>query len=301
MGSPPQPIWPGVDCHVTVVEKNARPGGRCDRFCRDGHHFDTGPTLFVMPLLFQEEFRALGTSMDERLDLLRVDPTYHLVFDDGSQLALTSDMKSLQEQLESIQPGSFQGLLRYLQEGGRHYQLGLDKLVSRDFRKASDLFSFQNLPLLFRLKPLIPHYRNMSAYFDDPRLKAAFTFQDSYMGLSPFEAPATFSMMPYTELAHGVWYPKGGMYSVVETLTALAREAGVEFIFDTPVERIEVNSTARPRRFARRWATPGCGCGPGQCGSALCLSESASAGWDGRGTLAQEILLFRDQLLLGNG
>ena len=56
----------------------------------------------------------------------------------------------------------------------------------------------------------------MSAYFDDPRLKAAFTFQDVYMGLSPFEAPATFSMMPYTELAHGVWYPKGGMYCIVE-------------------------------------------------------------------------------------
>ena len=121
--------------------------------------------------------------MDERLDLVHVDPTYHLVFDDGAQLALTSDMKSLQEQLESIQPGSFQGLLRYLQEGGRHYQLGVDKLVSRDFRKASELFSVQILPLLFRLKPLIPHYRNMSAYFDDPRLKSAFTFQDSYMGL----------------------------------------------------------------------------------------------------------------------
>jgi phytoene desaturase len=61
------------------------------------------------------------------------------------------------------------------------------------------------------------------------------------MGLSPFEAPATFSMMPYTELAHGVWYPKGGMYSIVEVLMELAQRAGVEFVFDTPVERIEVN------------------------------------------------------------
>ncbi len=227
---------------VTVLEKNSRPGGRCDRFSREGHHFDTGPTLFVMPLLYEAEFRALGTSMRERLDLQRVDPTYHLVFDDGSQLALTSDMKSLQEQLESIQPGSFQGLLRYLQEGDRHYQLAMDKLVNRNFCKASDFFSFQNLPLLYRLKPLIHHYRNMSAYFDEPRLKTAFTFQDVYMGLSPFEAPATFSLMPYTELAHGVWYPKGGMYSVVETLTDLAREAGVEFIFNSAVERIDTNS-----------------------------------------------------------
>jgi phytoene desaturase len=81
----------------------------------------------------------------------------------------------------------------------------------------------------------------MSAYFDDPRLKSAFTFQDVYMGLSPFEAPATFSMMSYTELAHGVWYPKGGMYSIVEALVELAQRAGVTFEFDTPVERIDVN------------------------------------------------------------
>jgi phytoene desaturase len=81
----------------------------------------------------------------------------------------------------------------------------------------------------------------MSKYFDDPRLKTAFTFQDVYMGLSPFEAPATFSMMPYTELAHGVFYPRGGMYSIVEALMDLAREADVEFLFDASVARIDVN------------------------------------------------------------
>jgi phytoene desaturase len=229
--------------HVTVLEKNGRPGGRCDRLSREGHIFDTGPTLFVMPKLYEAEFRALGTSLHEQLDLQRVDPTYHLVFDDGSQLALTSDMKSMREQLENIQRGSFQGLQRYLQEGDRHYQLVLDKLVNRDFRKASDFFNLRNVDLIFRLKPLINHYRNMSAYFVEPRLKTAFTFQDVYMGLSPFEAPATFSLMPYTELAHGVWYPKGGMYSVVESLADLARQAGVEFIFNSVVERIDTNAT----------------------------------------------------------
>ncbi|HEX6269120.1 MAG TPA: phytoene desaturase family protein [Anaerolineales bacterium] len=228
--------------HVTVVEKNSRPGGRCDRVTRDGHHFDTGPTLLVMPLLYEAEFHALGTSMHEALDLQRVDPTYHLIFDDGSRLALTSDLKSMQSQLETMQPGSFQGLLRYLEEGDRHYQLGVEKLVNRDFRAASDFFTLSNLSLLFQLKPLVNHYRNMSAYFEDPRLKAAFTFQDVYMGLSPFEAPATFSMMSYTELAHGVFYPKGGMYSVVEALVELARAAGVQFKFNSPVQRIDVNA-----------------------------------------------------------
>jgi phytoene desaturase len=228
---------------VTVLEKNSHAGGRCDRFSRDGHHFDAGPTLLVMPLLYEAEFAALGTPLREMLQLQRVDPTYHLVFDNGSQLALTSDMKSMQEQLEAFEPGSFSGFMRYIDEGHRHYDVGMEKLVNRDFRKASDFFRLSNLPLIYRIKPLVNHYRNMSAYFDDPRLKAAFTFQDVYMGLSPFEAPATFSMMPYTELAHGVWYPEGGMYSIVEALVELAKCAGVEFEFDAPVARIDVNGS----------------------------------------------------------
>jgi phytoene desaturase len=229
--------------HVTVLEKNSRPGGRCDRFSRDGHHFDTGPTLFVMPLLYEAEFRALGSSLSGQLDLQRVDPTYQLVFDNGTQLSLTSDMQSMSEQLEIMEPGSFQGLLRYLHEGERHYRLTLEKLVNCDFRRASDFFNLDTLALLFQLKPLINHYRNMSAYFDEPRLKSAFTFQDIYTGLSPFEAPATFSMMPYTELAHGVWYPKGGMYRVIESLMDLAGNAGVEFMFGSTVRQIDTNAT----------------------------------------------------------
>jgi len=180
--------------------------------------------------------------MRAMLNLRRVDPTYHLVFDNGSQLALTSDMQSMQTQLEAFEPGSFQGFLHYLDEGHGHYHLSIERLVNRDFRRASDFFAMKNLPLLFQVKPLRNHYRNMSAYFDNPCLKAAFTFQDAYMGLSPFDAPATFSLLPYTELAHGVWYPQGGMYAVVEALMELAQEAGAEFAFDLPVERIEVKA-----------------------------------------------------------
>ncbi len=231
------------DVQVTVVEKNAQPGGRCNRFTREGHTFDTGPTLFIMPRVYEAEFSALGAQAHERLGLQRVDPTYHLVFDDGSQLALTSDEQAMRRQLEAIEPGSYAGFQRYLEEGRRHYDLAMERLVNRDFRTATDFFSPANVPLLFQLQALAAHYDHMAAFFHEPRLKAAFTFQDVYMGLSPFEAPATFSMMPYTELAHGVWYPKGGMYRVVETLMELALEAGVEFAFNQPVERIEVNGT----------------------------------------------------------
>jgi phytoene desaturase len=229
--------------HTTVFEKNRRPGGRCDHFIREGHRFDTGPTLLIMPLVYEEEFAVLGAKFHERLDLQRVDPTYHLIFDDGCQLALTADLTRMYQQLEAIEPGSFQAYLRYMEEGSRHYKLAIEHLVERDFRTAPEFFALSNIPLIFRVHALVPHYRHASTFFHHPHLRAAFTFQDVYMGLSPFEAPSTFSMMPYTELAHGVWYPKGGMSSVVAALMDIACEAGVEFVFDTAVAQIDVDQT----------------------------------------------------------
>ncbi len=227
--------------HVTVFEKNPNPGGRCDWIEREGHHFDTGPTLMVMHRAYEFEFASLGGNMNELLNLQQVDPTYRLIFDDGSQLALTADMQSMHDQLEAIEQGAYQGFLNYHQEGQRHYQVGIEKLVNRDFRRFTDFFNLSNIPLLYQVKPLVKHYASMSNYFKSQRLKAAFTFQDVYMGLSPIEAPATFSLMPYSELEHGVWYPMGGMYSVVDALMSLARAAGVEFAFDTTVEQIIVD------------------------------------------------------------
>ncbi len=227
--------------HVTVFEKNPHPGGRCDWIELEGHHFDMGPTLMVMHQVYENEFSALGSPMQELLNLQQVDPSYRLVFDDGSQFALTSDTHALKQQLEAIEPGASDGFMRYHAEGQRHYNVAMEKLVNRDFRRFSDLVNLRNLPLVYQIKPLAKHYDHMSAFFKHPRLKAAFSFQDVYMGLSPFAAPATFSLMPYTEQEHGVWYPRGGMYSIVEALMTLAQQAGVEFAFDTTVEGIRVN------------------------------------------------------------
>ena len=228
--------------HVTVLEKDLEPGGRCGRLGREGHRFDTGPTLFVMPLLYDSEFAALGTSVAEELELRPVDPTYRLVFDDGSQLRLTRAMAALGAQLEGIEPGSFAGLERYLRDGARHYRVVAEKMVNREFRWPTDYLRLGALRELASGNLLANHYRSMSGYFTAPRLKSAFTFQDLYVGLSPFDAPAILSLLSYTELAHGVWYPVGGMYSVVDALVALARDAGVEFSFGSAAERIDTHA-----------------------------------------------------------
>ena len=226
---------------VTVVEKNAVAGGRVGQFSREGHVFPTGATLLVMPLLYRSELARLGVDLDDALLPQRVDPTYEIVFDDGERLAMTSDLVSMRSQLEAMEPGSFGGFLRYMDEGRTNYHLGVPNLVERDFRRASEFFTPANARLALRTKALLPHYRHMGRFFRSPRLRAAFTYQDVYMGLSPFSAPSTFSLTPYSELSHGVWYPRGGMYGIVETLVALAEEAGVRFLYDQPVRSIQVD------------------------------------------------------------
>lgn len=225
---------------VTVLEKNETPGGRANQIIRDGHRFDIGPTLFLMPEVWEETFAAIGERMSDHLDLKRIDPTYKVHFDDGLRLELTSNIGEMQTQLEKVEKTAFTGFLNYIAEGGKHYKISLEKFVGRNFFNIFEYFSLSNLPLIFQLKALGKHYKNTGRFFKDERLKAAFTFQNMYLGLSPYDAPATYSLLQYTELAEGVWYPMGGMYAGIQSLTKIAEKLGVKFVYNSPVKKIKV-------------------------------------------------------------
>lgn len=225
---------------VTVLEKESTPGGRCNQIVRDGHRFDIGPTLFLMPEVWEDTFASLGERMSDHIDLRRIDPTYKVHFDDGLQLELTSDIGKMQTQLEQVEPTAFTGFLNYIAEGSKHYKVSVEKFVGRNFYNIFEYFSLANLPLLFSLKALTKHFANVGKYFKDERLKAAFTFQNMYLGLSPYDAPATYSLLQYTELAEGVWYPMGGMYAGIQALVKIAEKLGVKFIYNSPVKRLKV-------------------------------------------------------------
>jgi phytoene desaturase len=226
---------------VTVLEKNPGPGGRCDRLSKDGHRFDTGPTLFLMPEIVAQAFAGMGECLEEHLDLRRVDPSYQIHFRDGSTLVLSSDLNLMQTQLEAIEPGGFDGFLRYLEEGWRHYNLVFGHIAGRSFASAMEYFTPRNLLLIVQLRALARHYTNLSRYFKDQRLRMGFAFQDMYVGLSPYQAPATYSLLQYAELAGGVWFPMGGMFRLVEALVAIAEKNGVRFLYNAPVIQIAVN------------------------------------------------------------
>ena len=226
---------------VTVVEKNEQSGGRCGQMTVQGHRFDTGATFFLMPELYAETFTALGERMEDHLDLRRVDPTYHLYFQDDSSFQLTSDLHALQAQVEAIEPGGFERLLAYLAEGRRHYRLAVPALLGRDFNTLPEFLNPHMLRIFLQVKAYRQHAGYARRFFKSEKLHTAFTFQDMYMGLSPYAAPAVYSLMQSTELSDGLYYPMGGMYRVAEVLTGLAEKQGVEFVYNAPVERILVD------------------------------------------------------------
>ncbi len=225
---------------VDVYEKNISAGGRCGNIIRDGHRFDVGATMMLMPEVYREVFSEMGLDLESELLLKPLGDIYRLQFDDGTGLSFTTDKTRMEEQLEKIEPGSYAMAVKYVKTGFRLYREAFDRLLGRNFTRFLEFFNLGNALLLIRLKTYLNHYRYTSRFFRSEHLRMAFTFQNIYVGQSPFSAPALFSMIPAAELSEGSMFPAGGMYAVAEKLMEKAAGLGVRFHFARPVTRILV-------------------------------------------------------------
>src|SRR5215203_1843200 len=226
---------------VEVFEKNEQLGGRVGRLEAGGFSFDTGPSLLLMTDTYRELFSSAGRDLDDYVKLMPLDANYRVTFGDGDALTIRRTLPELIKELERIEPGVTPRFYRFLEDACHKYRLGRSEFVERDFEKAKDFFGVRNLRLLLKTRAVNNYYRRVSKYFDSDKLRQAFSLQTMYLGLSPFEAPAVYSLLPYTELAEdGLWFPEGGMYSLVEAMERLATELGVRFHLNRPVEEVVV-------------------------------------------------------------
>lgn len=223
---------------VHVFEKGSMPGGRCNRLSVDGFHFDTGPTLLLMPEVLEETFASIGRKASDYVELTRCDPNYRIHFRDGSDLTLGTELTAVQKELERLEPGSFKKYLEFLAVGQEQYQTSLERFVGRNFDGLGDFLTPSSLRKVFAIKAHKKMYPEVSRYFADERLRAALTFQTMYLGISPYESPAVYGLLPYTELAVGIWFPKGGMHAVPRALERAAKEDGAQFHYRTEVDQV---------------------------------------------------------------
>ncbi|HKP12089.1 MAG TPA: phytoene desaturase family protein [Blastocatellia bacterium] len=225
---------------VTVFEANRRVGGRANLIERDGFRFDTGPSLLNYPWVFEELFRAAGRRMSDYVTLIPVDPSVSFQWADGERLTLSSDLQRLMGELERLEPGVRPRLLAYLGDAAGKYRTAFDKLVTRNEDNFARWLGALDLRELLKLSVWRSLDGELRRFFRSRRIREALGSYAMYLGGSPFNLPGLFTILPYGELAYGLWLPKGGVYGMVEGIERLARELGVKIITDSRARRIVV-------------------------------------------------------------
>ena len=205
--------------------------------------FDRGPSLLLLPEMFRETFADLGTSLEaEGVKLVKCEPNYQLWFHDGETMQLSTDTAQMKREVERWEgKEGFERYLGFLQESHRHYEDSVTHVLRQTFPSIWSIFRPATFRKLLFMHAFEPIWSRASIYFHTERLRRAFTFGSMYMGMSPFEAPGTYSLLQYTELAEGIWYPIGGFHAVIDAIVKIAERHGATFRLSTPVSRINID------------------------------------------------------------
>mmetsp|Transcript_16493 Transcript_16493/g.15815 ORF Transcript_16493/g.15815 Transcript_16493/m.15815 type:complete len:582 (+) Transcript_16493:95-1840(+) len=241
----------GLD--VLLVEKNERCGGRMNSeylFVKENQHssasqyrFDVGPSLLLLPDIYKKTFEILGTNIEDHVELLKVEPFYRVYFEeDGTFAEISSNEEKMKAITNEIEANSYEKFIDYLKTAGDFLRFGLPTVIEEkpDFTHFGSFLSAS-----IKIFPLRSHDSMLRHYFKTDKMRAMMSFQDLYIGLSPYESPAIFSLLQALELERGIYYPKGGFQKVAQALTSIAEKSGVSLINNCTVEGIHVSQEER--------------------------------------------------------
>lgn len=227
---------------VTLLEKNETVGGRARKMTAQGFTFDMGPSWYWMPDVFERYFALFGKKPSDYYQLVRLDPSYTVVFDKQDHMKVPADMEGLEALFESLETGAAQRLRSFLAQAAYKYEVGINKLVYKPSRSLTEFLDPQLLYGLVKMDVFQSIYRHVRKHFSHEKLIRLMEFPILFLGAVPENTPALYSLMNYADMALGTWYPMGGMYSVVEGMEKLAREKGVSILTGHEVEKILVNN-----------------------------------------------------------
>jgi phytoene desaturase len=227
---------------VTVLEKDARVGGRNSELVVGDYRFDVGPTFLMMKFLLDEMFEETGRRSEDYLKFLKLEPMYELRFEDCT-LSPTSDPRAMRDQIERLFPGESAGFDRLLERERTRF-LRTYPCLQKDYSRLTALLApmfIKALPHLSLTKSL---YGVLSGYFTDERLRLAFTFQSKYLGMSPWSCPGVFTMIPYLEYAFGIYHVMGGLNRITHAFAKVIEEENGALHLATPVAKVLVEGKA---------------------------------------------------------
>lgn len=229
---------------VHVFEKHDQPGGRARQFTTEnGYVFDMGPSWYWMPDIIENFFADFDYKSSDFYELVSLNPQFEMIFSD-SKIAVPKNYKELKKTVEQIETGAAVQLERFMESAKYKYRVGMQEFVNKpcynwlEFTSPKIAVSALNLNLLTNFRKYV------SKYFKNPKLQALMEFPVIFLGASPKNIPALYSLMNYGGYVLGTHYPMGGFYSLVSAMKKVAENQGVHFHFNHSIEKIHVENNS---------------------------------------------------------
>ena len=225
---------------VTILEKNSTPGGRARKLISKGFTFDMGPSWYWMPDIFESYFSKFGKTPDDFYELIRLDPSYKVIFGKDDYLNIPASLTAYKEMFESLEAGSGDLLEKFLAQAGYKYKVGINQLVYKPSRSISEFINLKLLIDMIRMDIFKSFEKHIKKYFSHKKILMLMEFPILFLGAIAKNTPALYSLMNYADIKLGTWYPIGGMHKIVEGMVSLATDLGVEIKVNEEVIKIDV-------------------------------------------------------------
>ena len=225
---------------VTIFEKNSSLGGRARKLEVDGFTFDMGPSWYWMPDVFDRFFARHGKKTSDYFKLNKLDPGFSIVFDENEELVVPASFDELVTTFESIEKGGGEQLRKFMKKAKKKYEIGMADLVYKPSHSIFEFINFSVIKGLFHLSIFTSFSKYVRRYFTDSKLIKLMEFPVLFLGATPKNTPALYSLMNYTGLEVGTFYPDGGFFAVIQSFVDLAKEKNVQIRCNAEVSSINV-------------------------------------------------------------
>lgn len=226
---------------VHVFEKNNGLGGRASQTIVDGFIFDMGPSWYWMPEVFENFFLHFGKKTSDFYDLVRLDPSYTVVFSKGDIVELPANYEELKALFEQLEAGAGANLDLFLAEAEYKYKVGMQEFVWKPGTSIMEFADLRVVTSLFKLDMLTSVSSQVCKLFKNEKIRKILEFPVLFLGATPEKTPALYSLMNYADIKLGTWYPIGGMHKIVEGMVSVGRDLGVNYHTNHAVDAINVN------------------------------------------------------------
>lgn len=227
---------------VTIFEKNEQVGGRARTFKEKGYLFDMGPSWYWMPNVFENYFSLFNKKSKDYYTLKLLDPGFVIYFGKNDKMVVPASINGIYELFEKTEKGAAEKLKTFLFEAKTKYDVAFKNFIYKPSNSPLEFVDANTLKLLFKLDIFNSFHKHVRKFFKNERLIQLMEFPILFLGGSPDNIPGLYSLMNYSALEQGTWYPYGGFSKISDGMADLAKELGVTIKTEEPIKKLVVTN-----------------------------------------------------------